>query len=172
MKIKLSIFGIIAAIFGFIASSAVWIYFKDTFPLIGTISVEIKLAPVKIFILIMYENLARSRPLFISGSVLMIFLLNIFEFRNTRSGKIIQLILFLAGITGLILNLLGLINFFTTIIDQSNSMFQPTANASILPGLGIISAFLSLILGGFAIFVFIRQRGKLSKSLITLNISR
>lgn len=172
MKIKFSIFGIIAAIFGFIASSAVWIYFKDTLPFIGQVSFEIKLAPIQFFIFLMYNNLAYSKTLFIVGSILMIFLLNVFEFGNTRSGKILQIILFLAGLTGFILNLLGLINFFTTTMGQSNSMVQPTANASILPGLGIISAFLSLIIGGIAIFAYIKHRGILSKSLITLNISR
>lgn len=172
MKIKISILGVITGILGFIASSTTWIYFKDVIPLIGTISIQIKLAPVQFYFLILFENLTTSKILFITGSILMLLFLNSFELSSRKSGRIIQIILFLIGIIGLIFNLLGLINFFTTILGEFNTSLQPSESSSIIPGLGLISGFLSLILGGIAIFAFLKQRGKLSKSFITLNIRR
>lgn len=164
MRTKLSITGIIAAIFGFLAIPFAWMTYKNNsvtvilyegkFTAMESAGYGISNTPV-------YGYFAGLGLLFLIGSIIMIIFLNLYETdENQKSNRIIRNNIVI-GTIGVLLNLLAFILFFTNFTKwNQNISLQLGSNIyTTAVGSGMIFAILSICLGIFSIITcFIRNR--------------
>lgn len=169
MEIKISLLGILGAVFGFISIGVPWVAYQQ----IMTNGYNLQTV-TGYFSLIDPTNpliLKDALAMIIIGSVLMILFLNTYDLNENSTNKSIKNGLFVIGIIGVILNLLA-VNTFSSAMSVTRSV------ASISPlivtftmtiSVGFVFGIISLIIGILNIVIFFTHIEPLTKFFIPIN---
>jgi len=168
-NIKISILGVIGAIFGFSSLIIPWLIITVDAPIIGTVNIGIFLKPyTALFAIDLFENLVIGQILMLFGSILTLIFLNklVDGEQETKYDKTP-----IIGLIGAILNGLAIFTFFFVLINEAPQPGIEINAGSIQIQFGLISAIFSVVICMVAFLVgVIKNKEFLNKFFFTIQL--